>query len=299
MSLLTCPVCPDKIYATVGSLAKHWVVAHGPGTVRLYLALSSMKSEPTCRCGCGAATKFLSVGRGFSEYVHGHQARVNNNYQSEKSRRNSSATRQKMISSGELKPFRLKSTGEHWAKGLTKETDDRVRRMAETVSEPEESQRRAERMRQNRLTGVVRTLRKEEHSQWKGGISPLNHYCHANRRLYTEWKYPKMVAAGFKCSHCAGIEKLEVHHDKERFSDILRLVAANFNWEGQLATTSDGLSSPESLRLKDSISNGVADYHIANQVSGVVLCARCHRKQHKVSKPISVAEQPKTSIIPL
>ena len=111
-------------------------------------------------------------------------------------------------------------------------------------------------------------------------ISSLNHFCHANRRLYNDWKYPKMVAAGFKCSVCSTAGKVEVHHDKETFSSILRRVAEQFGWQEKLTTTFDGTSTPELLSMKDAISDAVAEYHIQNNVSGIVLCHKCHNAEH-------------------
>jgi hypothetical protein len=281
MSIYACPFCFEKTYDDIISLAKHWSRTHKQSTEELYLKLHSLNNAPKCGCGCGESVKFLDAGRGYSKYVRGHQSRIQNNFQTEKSRNNSVTTRRKMIEDGSFKPFHLKETGEHWGKGLTKETDERIRKMAETVSLPEERARRSERLRQNRLSGVVQTLQKREHSQWKGGISPLNHFCHANRRLYNDWKYPKMVAANLKCSICANTGKIEVHHNQETFSVILRRIAAEHGWEEKIATFFNDELTPELLSLKDAISAAVAEYHISNNVSGVVLCQGCHKAEHK------------------
>jgi hypothetical protein len=152
--------------------------------------------------------------------------------------------------------------------------------MAEAVSRPEESARRSERLRRNRLNGVVRTLYKEEHSQWKGGIAPLSAYCRANIRLYSEWKYPLLCAAGFKCSLCKAERDLEVHHDKEEFSEILHHFAKVAGWDG-LYYSSLPDNDPAAIAMKDLISSAVATHHISNNVSGVVLCQGCHKAEHK------------------
>lgn len=283
MSFYTCPFCSDKTYETILSLTKHWTKTHKQTTESLYLSLNGMESPPVCGCGCGEPVKFLDAGRGYSEYVWGHKSRVSNNFQTEKSKTNSKTTRKKMLEEGTWKPFATKETGEHWSKGLTKETDERIRKMAETISLPEESKKRSERMRKNRLTGIVQTLRKEEHSQWKGGVSSLNHHCHANRKLYNEWKYPKLLAAGFRCSQCNNSTNLEVHHDKQSFSSILRNIAYEHKWEERLATFFQESISQELIALKEKISEAVAAYHIENNVSGIVLCQECHKAAH--SKP--------------
>ena len=279
MTQFQCPLCSNKCYDSILSLSKHWSRTHKLTTDILFLKLNGMEEAPVCKCGCGEAVKFLDAGRGYSEYVWGHGARVSNNFQTEKSKSNSLITRKKMLKEGAWKPFALKETGENWAKGLTKESDERIREKAENITS-ERRQRMAETMRSNRLSGVVRTLRKEEHSQWKGGVSSLNHFCHANRRLYSEWKYPILLAANFRCSICSSAEKVEVHHNGETFSEILRSLAKLHNWEEKLATFFEGPVSSELSALKDKISDAIAAYHIENNVPGVVLCRDCHKALH-------------------
>ena len=286
--MFACPTCSSQ-YSDIVSLSIHYRKTHKSTAQILYVALNCNGAEPSCKCGCGAAVKFLDITRGFRDFKAGHQSRVQNNFQTEKSRTNSIATRRKMIESGSFKPFHMKETGEHWGKGLTKETDERIRKMAEAVSRPEESARRSERLRRNRLNGVVRTLYKEEHSQWKGGIAPLSAYCRANIRLYSEWKYPLLCAAGFKCSLCKAERDLEVHHDKEEFSEILHHFAKVAGWDG-LYYSSLPDNDPAAIAMKDLISSAVATHHISNNVSGVVLCQGCHKAEHK--RLISVDIQP-------
>lgn len=279
MSFYTCPFCADKTYETILSLTRHWTKTHKQTTESLYLSLKGMESPPVCGCGCGEPVKFLDAGRGYSEYVWGHKSRVSNNFQTEKSKNNSKSTRRKMLEEGTWKPFATKETGEHWSKGLTKKTDERIRKMAETISLPEESKKRSERMRKNRLSGIVRTLNKEEHSQWKGGISSLNVICRNDPMLYSKWKYPILKANLFRCSRCNSTKDVVVHHDKETFSEIMNRYAKNHKWEQAKSTYID----PEDIHLKslkEHISSEVVKYHIENNVSGIVLCQECHKAIH-------------------
>jgi hypothetical protein len=32
--------------------------------------------------------------------------------------------------------------------------------------------------------------------------------------------------------------------------------------------------------MKDQIAKAVAQYHVENNISGVVLCSKCHKKEH-------------------
>ena len=280
--MFSCPICPQH-YSELISLSVHYRKQHKKTSQDLYVSLFCNNVIPLCKCGCGTQVKFLDITQGFREYKLGHASRVANNFQTEKSRSNSKSARRKMLEDGSWKPFVTKETGEHWSKGLTKETDERIRKMADTVSLPEESARRSERMRRNRLNGVVRTLHKEEHSQWKGGVTSLLSYCHSNKKLFTEWKYPKLLKSNFSCEKCGASRDanprplLEVHHDQQRMSEIVRYIAQTFGWKDHYATTP---TDSESIEMKEKISDAVAVYHIENNISGIVLCQECHKAIH-------------------
>ncbi len=232
-------------------------------------------AAPTCKCGCGEEVKFLSVEIGFREYKVGHISRIANNYQTEKSRTNSRNTIRKKIEAGGWGRWLDKS----WAKGLTKNTDSRIKKMADAInSNTEEIRARSDRMMQLRKEGVIKPQHGPEHSQWKGGISSLNNLCRSYPRLYKEWKYPKLVEAGFKCAECESTKQLEVHHDGETFSSILRKVAKEHGWELSITTKTE--TSEQVEALKQRIKDGIVDYHVKEHVSGKVLCVDCHTDLH-------------------
>ena len=280
--MFSCPICSHQ-YSELVSLSIHYRKQHKKTSKDLYVSLFCNDVIPLCKCDCGEQVKFLDITQGFREYKLGHASRVTNNFQTEKSKSNSKSTRRKMLEDGSWEPFVTKETGEHWSKGLTKETDERIRKMSETISKPEESKKRSERMRKNRLSGVVRTLRKEEHSQWKGGVSDLLTYCHANKKLYVEWKYPKLAKANFSCEKCSVSRAtdprplLEVHHNQQKMSEIVRHIAETLGWKDTYTTVP---SNPRSLELKEKISEAVALYHVQNKISGIVLCQECHKATH-------------------
>lgn len=275
---MKCPNC-SKQYETIVSLSKHWSKTHKKTTESLYQELHGV-GQKLCACGCGGATKFLDAGRGYSDFLRGHIARIKNNFQTDKAKENSLATRRKMLETGEWKPFTLNETGERWSKGLTKETDERIAKMAETIrGNTEEIERRSQRMKENRLNGTIPTLRGKEHSQWKGGISCLRDITYS--LLYAKWKLPKLQEANFKCRFCNASGKMEVHHDEEKFATILNRLAQEMKWDVETwKTDPEWNTSPKYQELKNEIAEAVADYHIKNNVSGIVLCESCHEKEH-------------------
>ena len=285
LKIFQCPICPDK-YNNIISLCRHWTRTHKLKTKELYLKLHNLEQEPTCACGCGERVKFLDAGRGFSEYIRGHISRVSNNYQKNpETFQKSLDSRRKMIEDGTWKPFCLNSTGEPWAKGLTKETDERIAKMAASCSSPKNNKKRSELMRKNRLNGVIRTLYGPEHPKWAGGISTLYAICHANKNLYNNWKFPLLKKYNFSCGECGNNSYniiLEVHHDKETFSEIVRKIAEQLKWP-LLINESTFIENDKDpiYKLKLEISDAVAQYHIDNNVSGIVLCQECHKKLHQ------------------
>jgi len=277
--MFKCPLCGHQ-YTGVISVAKHWSRTHKQPAKDLFKIFHELDKDPVCWCGCGETTKFLGIERGFSGYIRGHASRVSNNFQTKKSIVKSLETRKKMLKNGTWKPFASKESGEHWSKGLTKETDERIVRQGESRDTPEYRAIASKRMRKMRLDGTIPDLCGPAHSQWKGGISPLSTYCRTSLLLYHGWKYPHLIRANFKCEMCAQPgPSLEVHHNKETFSEILRKFAKQHKWEDLLSSHLKP-DDPKTQQLKEQISEAVADYHIKNSISGIVLCERCHKKQH-------------------
>lgn len=273
----TCPFCRLYHNTALLGVSRHVNREHkGQYTTKqLYIDLFLEGKAPVCACGCGKTTKFLSIGAGFREFKQGHVARINNNYQTEKSKTNSRNTIRKKIEAGEWTHL----PAIVWSKGLTKETDERLRKKAEAVSsDPEKLRVLSERFKRLRAQGIIKPQKGPEHSQWKGGISSLNNLCRSYPRLYKEWKYPKLVEAGFKCAQCGNTKQLEVHHDGETFSSVLRKVAKEHGWELSITTKTE--TSERIEELKQRIKDGIVDYHVRENVSGRVLCVDCHTDLH-------------------
>ena len=263
------------------SLAQHFTKTHKKSTKELCLVLYYDNVPPTCACGCGKEVKYLDLGRKFSKFVVGHCARVHNNWgHNPELLRKSQETRRNNWKQGKYHT---------WSEGKTKETDEKVRlagiKTGEAIrANTQELTERSNRMRKNRLDGTVPTLRKEKHSQWKGGRSCLLAVCHANTRFFREWKYPKLLASKFSCEKCGASRdkeprpNLQVHHDKIQMATIVRMVAEEKGWNDYYALAP--ATDETTINLKSEISEAVVDYHANHNVSGVVLCEACHKSQH-------------------
>jgi len=261
-------------------LAKHWSRTHRETPKALWLSLNNLEKEPTCACSCGEEVRFLGSGAGFRKYVLGHAARIKNNFNTPKSMANSVKTRREMLKAGTWKPWFEKATGQHWAKGKTKENCPSIMNQMITRETPEYKAITSKRMRDNRLNGTMPSLFGRESSQWKGGTSSLTGTCHANTRLYKEWKFPILKVFGFKCTKCQNTKELQVHHDKMKFAEILHLIAEANNWEESFCLSTKEQGEGPLYSLKQKISEEVVDYHVQNNISGEVLCRECHGQHH-------------------
>lgn len=283
-----CPDCQAS-YDSLLSLSLHYRGTHKKSARELVLNTKLGGVVPMCECGCGQPVKFLDISRGFSRFKQGHSSRVpgrNNWINNTGAKDKSLGVRKQMIADGVYKPFVEKTTGQHWALGRTAETDERLARKTEALrNNLTELETRSTRMKENRFNGVIPTLTGPNHSQWKGGTSPLYNVCHGNYRLFKEWKYPKLLEANFACQTCKQQNKkgtpvsLHVHHDKIRMATIVKLIAEEHSWETFYAKSLEP-ENKEIFDLKQKISDAVVDFHIKNNVSGVVLCEKCHNELH-------------------
>jgi len=267
-STYKCPDC-DFCHQNLLSLSVHYRKRHKQTAERLRIVLFHGGTRPTCACGCGGVVRYLNINDGFSEYVCGHYSRVKNNWgHNAAAQQKSQDVRRAMHDRGEIKI---------WNRGETKETDERLAaygsKGSKTIlSHPDELKRRSDGIKRSWETGAIVPLTGPNHSQWKGGSSALQPIVRS--RLHTVWTYPKLKASGFKCSAC-GVSGpgLEVHHDQERFAQILQKAIAV---HGEV----DPSRPDDDFERKDAIAAWVTDYHVQHDVSGIVLCERCHVEAH-------------------
>lgn len=261
MDLLSfkCPECGQYETTKLDSLRIHCQKKHSLPTRKLYaLLFLSEGKEPTCACGCGEPTKFLTLQKGFSEYVLGHAARVNNNWGHNLAAREKSLKKRRDEGLWSRDP---------WNRGKTKENDLEFAKIAEKAyGSLEFKSRRSKVMKQQWQEGVISPLTGSAHSNWKGGTSALQPLVRSH--LHSVWVYPKLKASGFRCTKCGSTDSLEVHHDSERFASILFKAVQELGEPG------------ESFEKKHLIAEWVTNYHIEKNVSGMVLCNGCHDGEH-------------------
>lgn len=258
-SSFKCPSCSDFETTNLNSLRIHCQKKHALSTRVLYaLLFLPGGKEPTCGCGCGEPTKFITLQDGFSKYVLGHAARVNNNWGHNKDAREKSLKKRRDEGLWSKNP---------WNRGKTKENDEEFAKIAERAYGSKEfREARSRDMTRNRLNKTVPDLKGHSHPQWKGGTSALQPLVRSH--LHRAWVYPKLKESGFKCRGCESARDLEVHHDGERFAFILQKAIQALGEPG------------DDFEKKSLIAEWVTDYHINNGVSGTVLCEDCHNKEH-------------------
>lgn len=266
MTEFKCKRCV-KEFDNYSSLRKHTSRVHKIHGTTFYVEFYLNGIWPVCGCGCGEKTKWSYTNKRFREFsAVGHLMRVRNNWgHNQKAIDASAETRRKQYASGER---------HGWCEGLSIETDERIRRLAQKTkdsinSNSAELKRRSESMSKMRKGGTIPTLYREKSSQWKGGVSSIQQIARSDKRLYDVWKYPILVGSGFKCCKCPNTKNLHVHHNDISFSEIIKKVM-----------TIDDYERIDDFEVKKDVTRRVIDYHIENRVSGEVLCRDCHGKIH-------------------
>ena len=259
LSSFKCPVCNDYTSDKLDSLRIHCQKKHNLPTKKLYALLFLPEGkEPTCACGCGETTKFLTLQKGFSEYILGHASRVHNNWGHNKIAQEKSLKKRRDEGLWSRDP---------WNRGKTKENDPEFAKIVErSYNSPKEVLRKSQLMKDQWTSGAITPLTGSAHSQWRGGTSALQPLVRSH--LYSRWTYPKLKEGGFKCAHCGSTSDLEVHHSGERFATILHKAVELFGEPG------------ESFQVKSQISEWVTNYHIEQNIPGTPLCIPCHDSLH-------------------
>ena len=255
-----CKICSTE-FETLDKLRRHNSRVHKISSQETYNEFILNGIIPTCKCGCGEITNFTTFTHGYKDYKRGHVARIKNNWgHNQTAIDKSSQTRREQYNSGNRKI---------WNIGLTKETDERVAKYGNGVSNAFTDDRKKEysvRMTKNRLSGIVPTRYGKDSANWKGGTSPINSLVRREKRLYTEWIYPILKKDNFTCQTCGNTKNLEVHHNNEQMSEIIKKFI-----NPEIDYTFD---------FKLGIVEEVIDYHIDNKISGKTLCKKCHKKLH-------------------
>ena len=256
--MLKCSRC-EKIFDSYDSLRRHAGRIHKIDSTTFYVEYHLNGHWPVCQCGCDKKVKWSKVNKKFCEFVQGHQSRIHNNWGHNPSAiQNSADTRRKQFSSGERKV---------WNDGLDI-NDEKVKKYGKGISLSFTQHKKciySNIMRKNRLSGVIPTLFGKDSPRWNGGTSSISNIVYSNSKLYKEWKYPILIRDGFKCTSCGSVKNLHVHHDRESLAEIIK---------NHVDENSTGFEE------KKMVAEKVIDYHVNNNVSGIILCKKCHNKLH-------------------
>jgi hypothetical protein len=254
-----CPSCNDYTSDNLDSLRVHCQKRHRIDARSLYMSLFIPGGkEPTCACGCGGSTKFMTLQKGFSVYIRGHSARVKNNWGNNKSA---------LEKSLETRRREGRWSRDPWNRGKNSENDADFAAICERAYRSAEfREMSSQRMKNQWKEGNLIPLRGSLHSQWKGGTSTIGSLCHGSTRLYKLWKLPALQRSGFRCERCDLSESLHVHHSEIRMSEIIQICAPDteaITWEEQAAWV-----------------ERVIDWHVEHVPPAEVLCQRCHNDEH-------------------
>lgn len=113
-----CPLC-DFESKRITTVNQHIEIVHNMTPKKAY---DKIFGEGRCGCDCGQTTVFQNVKHGYPKFLKGHNANIYAIYGEKKA---------KEISEKRAAKLRNRPT---WSKGLTKKTDERVRKRAEAIS---------------------------------------------------------------------------------------------------------------------------------------------------------------------
>ena len=112
-----CEIC-DKDFDSLWGLSSHNVKKHDVRPQETFIKHNLEGVSPKCKCGCGETPSFLTIKKGFRDFIRGHASRINNNWgHNTDAQKKSKDTQRRLYGSGELVI---------WNKGLTKDDDKRL-----------------------------------------------------------------------------------------------------------------------------------------------------------------------------
>lgn len=116
---LTCPTCGFQTKRKT-TFSDHQVEVHNLSVQATWDLTNG--GPMTCACGCGTVTGFIDWSRGYNRVIVGHNANLKAVYGDDKAKEISDKRRAKLVGQP------------GWAKGLTKDTDERIAARAEATS---------------------------------------------------------------------------------------------------------------------------------------------------------------------
>jgi len=202
MERIKCKIC-EKEFTSLLGLSKHNSQKHNLCSEETYIEYELGGKKPTCKCGCNEETNFLSIKKGYRDYIRGHSQRINNNWgHNTKALEKSHKTQKKMHESGELKV---------WNDGLSI-NDPRVRDNIDKIM--------ASPTRSKRISKALSNVPKSDKHKKNLSIAQIKSWDNEekrNKQRFNRLKY-------FRTSQSRKRSKLE-----QFFDDLL--VDMKFNFE--------------------------------------------------------------------
>ena len=146
MVIFFCKIC-QKECAGLNSLRSHSIQKHNISSEQIYIDYVLNGVKPTCECGCGKMTKFLSVRKGYSKFIQSHHNRVpgkNNFHKDPKTHQKAIETQKKNWKEG-------KYVG--WWENKTPETLEKIEGIKEKLRNDKERGKKISK----KLKGVPKT----------------------------------------------------------------------------------------------------------------------------------------------
>jgi len=124
MSSHNCPYC-DYNHSYSTKFDKHLQSVHGKTIEEAYIETRLSGVLPICGCGCGEKTKWYGWEQGYTKFVRGHNAVIENAFSDPAVAKANAEKRKEGYRSGKYKV---------WNDGKTAESDERIKEMAEKTS---------------------------------------------------------------------------------------------------------------------------------------------------------------------
>jgi 5-methylcytosine-specific restriction endonuclease McrA len=203
-----------------------------------------------CDYGCGEKAKyfFKNGKKCCSKYIFGCQNRKYNNKAWNKGLTKETDERVKKCAAN-MKKTKTKGFYEAWNKGLTKETDERVKQYGKKGSKSKKG---------------IPNYKKRKDITTCITASEFRYYI--KTRLYTSWVFPILKRDNFTCQKCGKKKNLEVHHLKpfrKIFLECIEMCKLDIN-------NYSNWKDVDIILLEKNI---ITSHKIKN---GITLCKNCH-----------------------
>ena len=146
MGIFFCKIC-QKECEGLNSLRSHSIQKHNISSEQIYIDYVLNGVKPTCECGCGETTNFITIGKGFSNFIQSHHNRVpgkNNFHKDPKTHQKAIETQKKNWKEG-------KYVG--WWENKTPETLEKIEGIKEKLRNDKERGKKISK----KLKGVPKT----------------------------------------------------------------------------------------------------------------------------------------------